>query len=87
MAPSFARMVDIHRKPGYDPLELFIDSTKRSIPFDTSLLKGSHGRPVDMATEEEGYSFYASNIRSNLPKDTANSLDVVQIGKYLKNLL
>jgi predicted AlkP superfamily pyrophosphatase or phosphodiesterase len=25
MAPDFARTVDIHRKPGYDPLELFID--------------------------------------------------------------
>jgi len=37
--------------------------------------------------EEEGYSFYATNIRSNLKKDSNNSLDVVQIGKYLKNLL
>tara|TARA_B100001123_G_scaffold432311_1_gene555142 strand:+ start:1916 stop:3310 length:1395 start_codon:yes stop_codon:yes gene_type:complete len=25
LAPDFARTVDIHRKPGYDPLELFID--------------------------------------------------------------
>src|SRR5205085_2169357 len=25
MAPDFARTVDIHRKPGYDPAELFID--------------------------------------------------------------
>lgn len=24
-APDFARMVDIHRKPGYDPVELFLD--------------------------------------------------------------
>ena len=24
-APDFARTVDIHRKPGYDPCELFID--------------------------------------------------------------
>ena len=24
-APDFARMVDIHRKPGYDPVELFFD--------------------------------------------------------------
>ncbi len=24
-APDFARMVDIHRKPGYDPVELFVD--------------------------------------------------------------
>ena len=86
MAPSFTRMVDIHRKPGYDPLELFFDPKKRSIPFDTVLLKASHGRPVNMTTQE-GYSLYASNIRSNLKKDEANSLDVVQIGKYLMNLL
>ncbi len=24
-APDFARTVDIHRKPGYDPMELFLD--------------------------------------------------------------
>ena len=24
-APDFARTVDIHRKPGYDPVEMFID--------------------------------------------------------------
>ena len=24
-APDFARTVDIHRKPGYDPCELFVD--------------------------------------------------------------
>ncbi len=24
-APDFARTVDIHRKPGYDPVELFLD--------------------------------------------------------------
>ena len=27
-APDFARTVDIHRKPGYDPLELFIDDSR-----------------------------------------------------------
>jgi hypothetical protein len=26
-APDFARCVDIHRKPGYDPVELFVDPT------------------------------------------------------------
>ena len=86
MAPSFTKRVDIHRKPGYDPLELFIDSKKRSIPYDTNLIKGSHGRPVNMSTDE-GYSLYISNIRSNLQKDESNSYDVVQIGKYLINLL
>lgn len=30
-APDFARCVDIHRKPGYDPCELFITSKARAI--------------------------------------------------------
>lgn len=30
-APDFARTVDIHRKPGYDPVELFATSTIRAI--------------------------------------------------------
>ena len=29
LAPDFARTVDIHRKPGYDPVELFIDPALR----------------------------------------------------------
>ncbi len=29
MAPDFARTVDIHRKPGYDPVELFLDPAQR----------------------------------------------------------
>lgn len=29
VAPDFARTVDIHRKPGYDPVELFIDPSIR----------------------------------------------------------
>ncbi len=29
LAPDFARTVDIHRKPGYDPVELFIDPKLR----------------------------------------------------------
>jgi hypothetical protein len=28
-APDFARMVEIHRKPGYDPVELFLDPSIR----------------------------------------------------------
>jgi predicted AlkP superfamily pyrophosphatase or phosphodiesterase len=29
-APDFARLVDIHRKPGYDPVELFLDPSIRA---------------------------------------------------------
>lgn len=42
-APAFAGMVDIHRKPGYDPLELFWDRTTNGVSQNASLIKGSHG--------------------------------------------
>jgi predicted AlkP superfamily pyrophosphatase or phosphodiesterase len=32
-APDFARTVDIHRKPGYDPVELFVDPAIRFPPL------------------------------------------------------
>ncbi|MEW4487063.1 nucleotide pyrophosphatase/phosphodiesterase family protein [Thalassoglobus sp. JC818] len=44
-APSFARTVDIHRKPGYDPVEMFIDMPSKQTPLDATLVKGSHGYP------------------------------------------
>ena len=52
-APDFARTVDIHRKPGYDPVELFFDPATKSIPLDASLVRGSHGAPA-ITTEMQG---------------------------------
>ena len=45
-APRFSRTVDIHRKPGYDPVELFFDPATKGIPLDATRVKGSHGAPV-----------------------------------------
>ncbi|RME39466.1 MAG: alkaline phosphatase family protein [Planctomycetota bacterium] len=45
-APPFARTVDIHRKPGYDPLEMFLDPAGGGISLDTDLIRGSHGVPA-----------------------------------------
>jgi predicted AlkP superfamily pyrophosphatase or phosphodiesterase len=50
-APSFARTVDIHRKPGYDPVELFFDPATMSIPLDATLVRGSHGAPATSAAQ------------------------------------
>ena len=36
-APDFARCVDIHRKPGYDPAELFLDPDKSAIKLRMAL--------------------------------------------------
>lgn len=52
-APAFARTVDIHRKPGYDPVELHFDRATKSIPLDATLVKGSHGAPA-ITAEQRG---------------------------------
>ncbi|MGC4002138.1 MAG: alkaline phosphatase family protein [Pirellulales bacterium] len=44
-APKYARTVDIHRKPGYDPVEMCFDPATKGIPLDATLIKGSHGAP------------------------------------------
>jgi hypothetical protein len=91
-APSFAHTVDIHRKPGYDPVELFLEPHSKSIPLDSSLIRGSHGRPADPSTQE-GYSLYVSNYKSssgaiNHPEQTlAGTVDCVGIGQYLLKLV
>jgi predicted AlkP superfamily pyrophosphatase or phosphodiesterase len=51
-APDYARTVDIHRKPGYDPVELFLDPAIRvpQIAIGWRLLKRSIGlrTPMDV---------------------------------------
>jgi predicted AlkP superfamily pyrophosphatase or phosphodiesterase len=44
-APDFARTVDIHRKPGYDPVELFLDPSIRlpKVKVGLKLLKKTLG--------------------------------------------
>ncbi|HOX06552.1 MAG TPA: alkaline phosphatase family protein [Planctomycetota bacterium] len=43
-APPYAKTVDIHSKPGYDPLELFFAPDRKGTARDASLIKGTHGR-------------------------------------------
>jgi len=45
-APEFARKVDIHQKPGYDPAEMFIDPAAGGISLDATRVRGSHGAPA-----------------------------------------
>ena len=52
LSPSFATTVDIHRKPGYDPVELCFDMATMSVPLDATLIKGSHGVPQEPGTDE-----------------------------------
>ena len=77
-APDFTFNVDIHRKPGYDPLELFIDFQSKTISHDTSLIKGSHGliSKDPMNSPLIGTSF-ESNIHDKIP--------VVEIKNKIQN--
>lgn len=75
-APAFARTVDIHRKPGYDPVELFFDPATRSIPLDATLVKGSHGAP---AAGEHQRGVIISSARGVLTGNTLADTDVYEI--------
>lgn len=50
-APDWAFTVDIHRKPGYDPTDMFANpATRKTLPDQPQLVKGSHGTlPIDSA--------------------------------------
>ncbi|MDD2236291.1 MAG: alkaline phosphatase family protein [Kiritimatiellae bacterium] len=62
-APDYARHVDIHSKPGYDPCELFWGWPPGSISLDPYRIKGSHGR-ADRPIA------WASNALDTIPTDT-----------------
>lgn len=74
-APGFSRRVDIHRKPGYDPVELFFDPRSKSIPLDTTLVKGSHGRKANVETGE-GLSAFVSSRKSGSGDKIVKCTDV-----------
>jgi predicted AlkP superfamily pyrophosphatase or phosphodiesterase len=79
-APAFARTVDIHRKPGYDPVEMFINMPSRQTPLDATLVKGSHGYP---ATDETRRGVLLSSDAAALPQGGLKDTDVA--GIVLKN--
>lgn len=79
-APNFARTVDIHRKPGYDPVELFFDPATKSIPLDASLVKGSHGAP---ATDRSRHSVLVASEPGLFPGTSVADTDV--FGVVLKH--
>ena len=84
-APTFSRRVDIHRKPGYDPVELFFDPSTKSISLNGKLVKGSHGRlPIQ---GQPASPVFVSNFKNIGSTGDDNDLSVVTIGKYLKSLI
>lgn len=75
-APAYSRKVDIHRKPGYDPVELFFDPVTRGIPLRAELVQGSHGAPVQDASQK---TVLLSSHPGILPTESARDVDVFHV--------
>jgi len=75
-APKFARTVDIHRKPGYDPVEMHFDFATKSIPLDATLVKGSHGAP---AIEEKQRGLILASQQGVLVGRNMSDTDVFEL--------
>ena len=77
-APDFTFTVDIHRKPGYDPLELFIDFQSKTISHDTSLIKGSHGL---ISNDPMNSPLIGTSFESNIDE----KISVIEIKNKIQN--
>ncbi|TWT87389.1 Type I phosphodiesterase / nucleotide pyrophosphatase [Pseudobythopirellula maris] len=80
-APAFARQVDIHRKTGYDPVEMHVDMAAMKaglgpIPLDASLVCGSHGAPP---REERQRGVMLSSERGVFVERTLADVDVCEM--------
>lgn len=84
-SPPFANRVDIHRKPGYDPSELFLDSDTHMIPLNGKLVRASHGR-LPSGDLDDGFGIYVSD-KNNIPMGRDDIVNAVTIGKYLGNII
>jgi predicted AlkP superfamily pyrophosphatase or phosphodiesterase len=73
LAPDFARTVDIHRKPGYDPVELFVDPqlTLPKLKVAATLAKKALGFRYLM----EVISLDAALVRGSHGRPTASAAD------------
>ena len=76
-APDFTFGVDIHRKPGYDPLELFLDFKTKQISHDTSLIKGSHG----LIPKNDDLPLIGTSFNSNIDE----VISVIEIKNIIEN--
>ena len=71
-APDFARTVDIHRKPGYDPVELFLDPAIRypAVTVGSKLLRRKMGlRTLLDVTPLDARLVKGSHGRSDAPDE------------------
>ena len=82
--PDFATHVDIHRKPGYDPLELFVDFETRKISQDTSLIRGSHGYP---AMEKKDYVPFLISGKGSMDLEIPENFCVTDVAAIIEKIL
>lgn len=79
-APEFAYTVDIHRKPGYDPVELFVNPKTFQIPLEPDRIKGSHGLPP----KDEGD--YVSLVVTGKDFELPETLEATEVHDLLLQL-
>ncbi|MEM9161544.1 MAG: nucleotide pyrophosphatase/phosphodiesterase family protein [Cyanobacteria bacterium P01_F01_bin.4] len=84
-APDFARTVDIHRKPGYDPVEMFIDPAIKlpKLKIAKTLLK----KKLGFRTLMEFTALEASIVKGShghiTPDSNEGPLLIARQGRYL----
>lgn len=81
LAPKFARTVDIHRKPGFDPVEMHFDMAAHQAgiggtPLDATLVRGSHGAPP---RSEDQRGVMLSSERGVFVERTLADIDVCEM--------
>jgi predicted AlkP superfamily pyrophosphatase or phosphodiesterase len=72
-APDFARLIEIHRKPGYDPVELFVDPAIRFPKFAIGWRLA--GRTLGFATLMDIVPLDATLVRGSHGRVTDNAAD------------
>ncbi len=81
LAPDFARTVEIHKKPGYDPVEMFLDPKKKLI-IPRIILK-LLGKKLGFRTMMDLIPIDASLVRGSHGRvDIANEDKAVFIGRH-----
>ena len=86
LAPAFAHTVDIHRKPGYDPVELHFDMSTMSVPLDAALIKGSHGYDWKNASSSDGANHRGVLLTTEGIGSLADEDSVTDISMYQRVL-
>lgn len=76
LAPPFARKVDIHNKPGYDPVELFWDVQAGGVPLKPELVRGSHGAPAEDPSQR---TVLIISEPTHLPEKPLTDVDIFEV--------